>query len=266
MANTEFRILCCHSLAKGESAFTRELIKAGYKVDSLPLIDVDYHTPDLQEVEQISTELSSTQWLVFSSPHGVEAFCRIPGLYSLLASNTDAMPIKVGLVGEKTKRRFESYFPKTFFVKHSDSFEILLTAILKNANHASQKIYHITSFESLTLMLLIPPPNLELLRRPLYRTFGVAISNDQIDMVINQDYNLIFFSSPSTYVFFTKIPAFNSLLQKTRLAAAGGRTRDFIEQSGNSVSIVSKIPRPVAFVKTLNSEIKKIKYNAERLA
>ncbi len=245
------RVLHCCSTTNSDSIYARKLKDEGCRVTSLPLIKVQYFDQEHVPLFLMSDKMESSDWVVFSSIHGINAFHRLKEIHT--AFNRQGNRLKVGLVGKKAWQAFKLYFPQWKEPLRAGHINQLLRDIADSGNGGKQKVLHLTSRESLALLRLYPPPVIDLERLPLYRMVGVELDDEMQNRLARQDFDLLFFNSPSTFYFFREWPFAEKHLRDTAIAVLGDRSRHYIESLGYPVAVTPESPTPALFVKAVHA-------------
>ncbi len=244
------RVLHCCSTTNSDSIYARRLSEEGCRVTSLPLIKVQYFNEEHVPIFLLIEKMEISDWVIFSSIHGMNAFHRLKEIHT--AFNRRQNSLKVGLVGKKAWQAFKLYFPQWDKPLRAGNINQLLRDIAARNPDEQQKVLHLTSRESLALLQIYPPATIDLERLPLYRMVGVDLDEKTQNALSRENFDLLFFNSPSTFYFFREWPFAGKHLQNTAIAVLGERSRHYIEGQGFPVAVSPSSPTPVLFIQALH--------------
>ncbi len=231
-------ILICRE--RSESlAFEAEFRTVGARTLFFPIFRIQWLPP-----ETIQLDLAAVDWLLFSSPHGVEAFDNWLKSKDILPMMPDG--IKIGVVGKRAAQKLTNLLPEWRVILTADHLQDLVTKI--GATGARQAI-HLTSVQSLENVAVTIPPTLQLERLPLYETVPNAVDAAPVLTALQERaIDVIVFPSPSAFDYFRQLVSDPALIRSVYLATLGKTTRAHLEKHGFKVAIVSDKPEAGALL------------------
>ncbi len=248
------KILFCRSREQSE-AFEKTFLSAGANVDFFAVSQT--HLLDVTKNGEITTaikNLAGFDWIIFSSAMGVESFW---SALETLDSNSD-FPAKLNIatVGTKAANCLQQFSSTLNVSLQRADLQSLIEAI--PFRHSAIKVLHPTSVQSLENIHLRVPEGIILHRLPLYETIvNPEITNAEIAMICAENFDVIVFSSPSSFEHFIDLCGEDGMWRNAAIATFGKTTRRHIEPLGYAVSIVPEAPTPAALKKSLTAFFKK---------
>ena len=207
-----------------------EIIKSsGAKFISLPMIEIVPSPLDTEMAEVLNT-LESFDWIFFTSKNGVVNFFK--QLIDLKGNTTLPKTLKIAVIGLKTGLELEYYgYAPTFISEENTAEEFLnrfeakykpenLKILLSLGNLADNTLENSLSIRNITRRINV------------YQTVKPTQADQAIlDQIKNDAYDLIVFTSPSTFNnFCTFIEP--SLLGRLKIASIGSVTTKAIQKAG----------------------------------
>ncbi|MEI7526108.1 MAG: hydroxymethylbilane synthase, partial [Mariniphaga sp.] len=207
-----------------------EIIRSsGAKLLSLPMIEIIPSPLDTQMTEDLNN-LDSFDWIFFTSKNGVVNFFK--QLIDLKGNTTLPKTLKIAVIGLKTGLELEYYgYAPTFISEENTAEEFLnrfeakykpanLKILLSLGNLADNTLENSFSIRNITRRINV------------YQTVKPTQADQAIlDQIKNDAYDLIVFTSPSTFNnFCTFIEP--SLLGRLKIASIGSVTTKAIQKAG----------------------------------
>jgi hydroxymethylbilane synthase len=207
-----------------------DLLKAqGATLLSLPMIDIK-PAPVNIEGKEIISQLSSYDWLFFTSRNGVANFFK--HLIDLNGSSELPSSLKVAVVGSKTASELEYYGYSPAFTGTSHGSAELATEFIQKLQPRSKKILlSLGNLADDTLKDLLGTDN-QVDRLDVYLTTAPKnVDLSVMNRISEGLYDLILFTSPSTFNHFTSL-ADKSMLSSLKIASIGITTSRAIHEAG----------------------------------
>ena len=207
-----------------------EIIRsAGAKLFSLPMIEIVPAPLDPQMAEKLNN-LEQYEWIFFTSKNGVVNFFK----QLIDARGTTELPkkVKIAVIGFKTGLELEYYGYAPTFISEENTAEEFLNRF--NAKYQAENLNILLSLGNLADNTL--QNNLSLRnsvhRIDVYQTVKPAEADPEImEMIKNDEYDLIVFTSPSTFHNFSSF-CDSTLLGKLKMASIGSVTTKAIQKAG----------------------------------
>lgn len=207
-----------------------DLLKAqGATLLSLPMIDIK-PAPVTKEGKEIISQLSSYDWLFFTSRNGVANFFK--HLIDLNGSSELPSSLKVAVVGSKTASELEYYGYSPAFTGTSHGSAALATEFLQKFQLRGKKILlSLGNLADDTLKNLLGTDN-QVVRLDVYLTTAPKnVDLSVMNRISEGLYDLILFTSPSTFDHFISL-ADKSILGGLKIASIGTTTSQAIHAAG----------------------------------
>jgi hydroxymethylbilane synthase len=207
-----------------------DLLKAqGATLLSLPMIDIKPASVTVEGKEIIS-QLSSYDWLFFTSRNGVANFFK--HLIDLNGSSELPSSLKVAVVGSKTASELEYYGYSPAFTGISHGSAELATEFIQKIQPRNKKILlSLGNLADDTLKNLLETDN-QVDRLTVYLTTAPKnVDLSVMNRISEGLYDLILFTSPSTFNHFTSL-ADKSLLSGLKIGSIGTTTSRAIHEAG----------------------------------
>jgi len=205
---------------------------------SLPMIEIHPTSLNEEDLEKIK-HLNEYDWLFFTSRNGVAHFFK--QLIDLTGSSELPAALKIAVVGTKTASELEYYgYSPAFTGKEHGSAE-LAAEFLKTHQPSRQKILlSLGSLADDTLINSLSPGNLV----DKIVVYDTRSPNSADPMVIKQitdgTYDLILFTSPSTFNNFSTMVESN-LLGALKIGSIGTTTSKAIREAGFEPLMTAKM-------------------------
>ncbi len=207
-----------------------EIIKSsGAKLLSLPMIEIIPSPLDTQMTEDLNN-LDSFDWIFFTSKNGVVNFFK--QLIDYKGNTTLPKNLKIAVIGLKTGLELEYYGYAPTFISEENTGEELLNRFEAKYNPENLKILlSLGNLADNTLENRLSVRNTTR-RINVYQT-GKPAQADQaiIEQIKNDSYDLIVFTSPSTFNNFCSFYDY-SLIGKLKMASIGSVTTKAIQKAG----------------------------------
>ena len=207
-----------------------EIIRsAGAKLFSLPMIEIVPAPLDPQMAEKLNN-LEQYEWIFFTSKNGVVNFFK----QLIDARGTTELPkkVKIAVIGFKTGLELEYYGYAPTFISEENTAEEFLNRF--NAKYHPENLNILLSLGNLadnTLQNNLALRN-SVQRIDVYQTVKPAQADPEImDMIKSDRYDLIVFTSPSTFHNFSSFYD-ASMLGKLKMASIGSVTTKAIQKAG----------------------------------
>jgi len=207
-----------------------ETIRAvGAKLFSLPMIEIVPSPLDPQMAEKLNN-LEQYEWIFFTSKNGVVNFFK--QLIDATGSTELPKTVKLAVIGFKTGLELEYYGYAPTFISEENTAEEFLNRF--NAKYQAENLNILLSLGNLADNTL--QNNLSLRnsvhRIDVYQTVKPAVADPEImEMIKNDEYDLIVFTSPSTFHNFSSFYD-ATLLGKLKMASIGSVTTKAIQKAG----------------------------------
>lgn len=188
-------------------------------------------------IERELRNLNSFDMIIFSSPNGVSSFRHYMNRY--LISDKVMTKIDVAIVGKKAANRFSKLFQKADIRFHASAINELLEIVSKSEKDKKLNVLNPTSEQSLKNIQIDVPGNIFLHRVPMYKTVSNAeLDEGSIAKIINSEFDMIVFSSPSSYDYFVEKLGKSFLMSGTALATFGKTTAGHLQKNGFKADVV----------------------------
>lgn len=199
-----------------------DLLQAqGAKILSLPMIEVKQSMLNDSE-KNILKNLNSYNWIFFTSKNGVVNFFK--HLIDVKGNTELSKTLKIAAIGNKTALELEYYGFSAHFISEGNTSEELLEQFYKSENPDNLKVLlSLGNLANDTLLNRLSKEN-EVKRINVYNTLKPDKTDESILETIKNDiYDLILFTSPSTFQNFCSfIDA--DILRKLKIASIGSTT------------------------------------------
>ncbi|MBN2364524.1 MAG: uroporphyrinogen-III synthase [Calditrichaeota bacterium] len=160
--------------------------------------------------------------------------------------------IPIYVVGDKTAKAFESYFPGTVIIKIYPRLQILLDDISETYRYQSITVINPTSRQSLHNIKLTIPANLVLHRIPLYETVSANMHKKNIlSEIRNKHFDAIIFSSPSSFDGFIDIMGEGVFSTNPVIVAFGPTTALHLRDTGKMADVIPSAPKSDKIIDSL---------------
>lgn len=215
-----------------------DLLKAqGAKVLSLPMIEMIASKLDDKLIKSLN-DLESFDWIFFTSKNGVASFFR--HLNHVKGDTELPKNLKIAVIGYKTALELDYYGYAPNFISQGNTSEDLLNQFYEEIN--PQQLNILLSLGNLadnTLSDRLSVEN-EVQRINVYEVIKPAQADPEIiDLIKKDQYDLIIFTSPSTFCHFCTFYE-SDLMDKLKMASIGSTTTKAINESGFQPLVTAK--------------------------
>jgi uroporphyrinogen-III synthase len=205
------------------------LQNAGSKVVSLPMIQIEPASLKTNEISKLQN-LDQFNWIIFTSKNGVASFFK--HLIEINGNTTLPASLKIAVIGEKTAAELDYYGYAPFLSGEKNTSENFINELIAKHNLQAQNILlPIGNLADNSIQNRLSPAN-EVTRINIYHTTKPANAKQKImDQVANDNYDLIVFTSPSTFNNFCYFYGTTNLT-KLKIASIGTTTTSAIQAMG----------------------------------
>ncbi|MCX6230083.1 MAG: hydroxymethylbilane synthase [Bacteroidetes bacterium] len=213
------------------------LQKHGAKVFSLPMIEILPAQPTHAELELIKN-LQHFDWLFFTSKNGVINFFK--QLSDINGSTALPASLKIAAIGAKTTIELDYYGYAPDFVSEGNTSEDLLNEYYSKINPVNQHILlALGNLADNILMDRLSKEN-DVKRINVYQTVKPQMADEKIMQAIqHQYYDLIVFTSPSTFINFSSFYGKENLAD-LKAACIGVTTNKALSEKGVTPLVIAK--------------------------
>ncbi|GEM_PF-3412066 len=249
---TTKRILICRP-PRGNEKLQMLLEKAGAEAIFFPTFKIEISpVGDVEIALRILRDLSRFDWLIVSSGNGVAALAHYLTLTELSADVLSG--VNLAVVGKKTSETLRRAFSGVNIALRANHLQTLVELIDQQSVNDRVRVLHPTSLQSIQTLHLRVPARMELVRLPLYRTvIEDRYTPEQIAQVKSRTYDLIFFSSPTSFDYFRKLWREDDFLRNTAIATFGETTARHIRAHGFEVDVTPPSPEPEVLVEAIKA-------------
>ncbi len=205
------------------------LANEGAKVISFPMIEIKSVPLDSNQ-KQALKNLEQYHWVFFTSKHGVVHFFR---KLNEVQGNTDLPPsLKIGVIGKKTAVELDYYGYAANFINQGNTSADMLEQFHKEISPIGLNfLIPIAKLTDDALEKSLSENN-KVTRVSIYDTILPAkVDQDIIQQIKNKQYDLILFTSPSTFYNFSKIMRLKKD-ENIPMASIGKTTTKAIQNAG----------------------------------
>ncbi|RMG29967.1 MAG: uroporphyrinogen-III synthase [Methanobacteriota archaeon] len=229
----------------------QKLNTAGAEVCFFPTFRIEMvPVGDPQITWSLLRDISSFDWVILSSGNGVTALKYF--LSQASVSESQLSRVSVGVVGKKTAARVEKNFPGIRPKAIEKDVQTLINNISQHFVKTTGRVLHPTSLQSIEKLSLNIPENVELIRLPLYRTvLNDEFTPEQVEQILATNFDLILFSSPTSFDYFRKFLKDEKILYETNIMSFGKTTARYIESMGYPVAVIPSSPEPAIMTKAI---------------
>lgn len=210
-----------------------------------------------EAAETLLLDMEQFQWLALGSENGVAFFRQIIDYLNLPVARLRR--VNIALVGQKTAAKWQKLMPGIPVAQTEHYLQDVLNRISEQSAGEKVMVLNPTSRQSLQRLNLQVPPNVELVRVPIYQTVANrGLHAAELDFARSGAYDAIFFGSPTAFDYFRQLVG-DAPLRRVAIAAIGNTTRAHIETRGFPVAVVPAVPDTIAMVAALEAYFKKPK-------
>lgn len=230
-------IISTRAIESGDSL--PDLLKSqGAEVIALPMIEVSPSQLNNAEKETLQN-LEDFDWLFFTSKNGVINFFK--QLSDLKGSTALPENLKIAVIGNRTSSELDYYGYAPSFVSKGNTSEDFLEEFYKAVNPQNQKILLSLGnlAEDFLYNSLIKDNSVQ--RINVYQTDKPkSVDNSILDLIRQNKYDLIVFTSPSTFHNFC-LYAEKDMIMELKMASIGSTTTKAIAEAGYSPLLSAKM-------------------------
>ena len=215
-----------------------ELIKkAGGKVISLPMIQVELARLSDEEKNKLGT-LEQFNWIVFTSKNGVATFFK--QLIEVNGNTSLPTSVKIAVVGKKTAAELDYYgYAPELSGKKNTSEDLIRELIDKFDPQAQSFLLALGNLADDSIEKLLSVTN-KVSRINVYNTIRPQKADNSIlDAVANRNYDLLVFTSPSTFQNFCHFYG-TEKIRDLKIASIGATTTKAIQETGATPLLTAK--------------------------
>lgn len=243
------KILFCRP-QENSAAFEAAFQKEGAEVLFFAPFRIEMNRPEIEKSLDIIRQISGFDWLVFSSPNGVNVLLDV---FKQLRMKPEILSkLRIGTVGNKAAERLQELAPEAKISLQAADLQVLINQIAHSHPGNVVRILHPTSAQSLQKISLAIPPGAGIVRLPLYRTTANHdFSAEEIEQIRSGHFDVIIFSSPTSFDYSRKILGESFPPQTAAIAAIGKTTAKHLREKGIKADIIPQAPIPAALVEAI---------------
>lgn len=218
------------------------LKKAGATVISLPMIAIEQSQLSAPEINNLQN-LEQYQWIIFTSKNGVASFFK--QLIKVKGNTTLPDNLKIVVIGKSTATELDYYGYAAYFTGTKNTSNDLLSDLSKEYDLKNQNILlALGNLADNTLEIELIKAN-SVTRINTYQTVKPESADTKImDLISTNQYDLIVFTSPSTFHNFCLFFGTNDI-SKLKMASIGDTT---------SKAILARGAKPLITAESSNAE------------
>ena len=248
MSRLENKIIISTRPLSSDDSIKRNLVEKGATVLDFPMIEI-CPLELSEEIRVLLQQITTFQWMVFTSKNGVDYFFKFMGQLSL---STDLLSqIKIAVVGKKTSEEVVKNRCSTYLVSSGTTSANLLNDLVSKVMPADKILLVQGELADDTLeqgLVNIASPT----RLNVYKTLHPEMHSKEImDSITNNAYDMILFTSPSGFEQFKKIMPDIILMPDFRSACIGRTTEKAMVNSNCRPLLVSRRSEGETFVNEL---------------
>lgn len=224
------------------------LASKGARLLSFPMIEVKTSALTDNDIALLKN-LSSFDWIFFSSRNGVVNFFR--QLIDLTGRTEIPSGLKIAAIGEKTALELEYYGYSAAFISNGNSSKEMADEFLKKHSAGNSKIIlALGNLADDTLYNILSQGN-KINRINVYDTEKPQkIDADILDMIHRDLYDMVLFTSPSTFHNFLSVVK-PEVMSKIRMASIGSTTTKSMRDAGYEPLITASRSSAEGLVNTI---------------
>jgi len=205
------------------------LTSKGAEIISFPMIEIKTSILTLAETE-VFKNINTYQWIFFTSRNGIIHFFK--HLIGVTGSSVLPDSVKIAVIGGKTASELEYYGFKASMIGKGKSSADLVSQFRQVYNPKSMKILLVLgNLANDTLKSQLAPDN-AVERINVYQTYQPKSADPSvIERIKNSLYDLILFTSPSTFQHFCTIVG-KEVIGQLKMASIGSTTSKTIRDAG----------------------------------
>ncbi|MCY1719805.1 hydroxymethylbilane synthase [Prolixibacteraceae bacterium Z1-6] len=214
-----------------------QLLKnAGSKVVSLPMIQIEPASLTSVEIDKLKN-LDQFNWVIFTSKNGVASFFK--QLIEINGNTTLPASLKIVVIGEKTAAELDYYGYAPHLAGEKNTSLNLINDLIDKYNPQGQNFLLVLgNLADNSIENRLSQTNV-VSRINVYNTVKPAKADQKIlDLVANDNYDLIIFTSPSTFNNFCYFYG-TANISRLKIASIGTTTTSAIKATGVSPLITA---------------------------
>lgn len=248
MSGLENKIIISTRPLSADDSIKRNLVEKGATVLDFPMIEI-CPLELSEEIREILQHINSFQWMVFTSKNGVDCFFKLLG--QLFIKTDELAQVKIAVVGKKTSEEVLRNNLSPFLVSTGNTSADLLNDLVSKVAPTDSVLLVLGELADDTLQ-----DGFEHIaastRLNVYKTLQtVTPSNEIIDSITNNDYDIILFTSPSGFEQFKKIMPEKIGMPDFRSACIGRTTEKVMVSNNCRPLLVSRRSEGETFVNEL---------------
>jgi uroporphyrinogen-III synthase len=224
------------------------LVEREAVVLDFPMIRIE--TVELTEkIKIILQQISSYQWIVFTSKNGVDCFFQFLNQLNLNIENLAST--KIAVVGKKTSEEVLKNNGKPFLISSGNTSNDLLTELAEKIEPTEKTLLVLGDIAENTLENGLSNV-CNITRINVYKTISEdVISTEIIEKIKNNDYEMILFTSPSGFRGFVNIMHKNKITANFKAACIGRTTEKAMLKNNCQPLFVSSKSDGESFIQEL---------------
>ncbi len=235
------------------------LSEKGAVVIDFPMIEISAAEID-DRIKNILSKLDSFHWIVFTSRNGVKYFFK--ALKELDHNINNLQSVKIAVIGRSTEEEVKKNGLTPFLVTKGNTSEDLLKEIHSEVQNS---IFTVNVLLALGCLASDTMENglsmiAEVTRIDMYKTTKPrSYSIETLNMIKNNKYYIITFTSPSQVQNFLKITQITNNEQLTKCACIGSTTEKELLKNGIKPVLVSSKSDGITFAKEIEHYLLNLK-------
>ncbi|MBN1252412.1 MAG: uroporphyrinogen-III synthase [Bacteroidales bacterium] len=203
------------------------------------------------EIKSITENVNFYDWIIFTSKNGVSSF------FSYFTDNelVNITKLKFATIGNSTANELSKFNIKANYINQGNTSEEFLKYLLKDIIKKNEQI--LIPLGNLAPNTLVEGLSIiaDVKKIDVYKTLNISnINKKAIDLINDDNYEFIIFTSPSQFENFIELTKYKSETKKLKILSIGNTTTKFINNYGFDVSITAK----KSTIEYLASEINKV--------
>ncbi len=216
----------------------QKLIGKQVELRNVPMIKVE----QLAKTEVLSKEINNAEnydWILFTSMRAIDFFFNI---YEKNIENLKS--VKFACIGISTQKKLAEYNIKAHYLNQGNtSIDFAKYLIHNNIISPQDKLMHPTGNKASNTLSKALKNYCKFKSIVIYNTIGVNNINDEdLEIIKNQNYSLILFTSPSAFINFVEITKGKIEHSKLKIATIGDITNAAVERYGLKSMLVADKP------------------------
>lgn len=242
-------IISTRPLSQNDTIKTN-LLEKGAKVLDFPMIEIC--PVEISDVLKSTLQIVNTfDWIIFTSMNGVDHFYKL--LRSLSIGAERYSTIKIAVIGKKTAEEVVKNNGKPFLISSGNTSEDLLHELSGTLKDNDRILLALGELADDKLEKGLSD-KAEVTRINVYRTIEPkSVSKEIIEILKNDRYNIIIFTSPSGFINFRATMNKNQVLSDFRVACIGKTTEKELLKNNCKPLLVSSRSDGKSFVEELEN-------------